>query len=1556
MGSFLSSLFGGGNSTSQTTTNKPNAQVLSDYLAMLKQAQGLSSKAYPDYTPAEAAAAQAKYDPSLVAPMTPYQYQAMQGMSQLPGYSQPYMDTAAGLAALGASPIQMQQFSPGAVNQYLSPYLQNVMGSAVANINETNAQQQQQVLGNSIARGAFGGDRGSIAQSELARQQGLANNATLANIANTGYGQALGEFNNQQQQNMLAQLQSAQLANNASSQFANIGTQGQNAYLQGLQAMYGAGTAQQQQQQAQLSTAYQQYLNQQQYPYQQLNWYTGLLNGAATGMGGTTTASIPQPSLANQLIGGIGMIGSMGNGNNNYFSQGLSAIGNGISNAASSAGNWLSGLGFAEGGRVGFADGGAPSLDPSTAYSNYVALAQSGTATPDQLNAAYQAYILAETNYVPQNTTSAATTPTAATTPADTSKSQDNKQADTLPTYGRNGNGGNGGNGADYSSSSDTSSGGYGSTMGEASPGGYFSDMHGGFGPNVSGVVGNVIGSAIGSGLAGPLGGIIGGQIGKNYAGSGFAQSGYTVDPQTGLIKGTAAYDPTQAGATAPASSSDQFTALYGGGNNPISQAGNAGSGVITNTQNPFNGNVQAKYNSLSPDVAVQPNAATAGVPTADSLKLFSQIAQQESGVQQFDKNGNPMIDSVPGQNGEYAIGLSQIQPSTAAAAAAAAGIPFDATRLATDPNYNAAIGQAYTSQLVDKYNGNTTLAAAAYNAGEGNVAKVIAMFNGDLNAAAKYVSDRGYVKSVAGQPISQPVLQTFSQVSPALSGLQQGNIITRFGDTNLANQPIMTAPDYTGAKQNTSPDVSNPYGFAGNLNVNGLGDVGVTDNASGSGVFSGGQNSGPTMSAPPETGNGGFGSFGIGGIQSDTGGGNGGGGGNYNSPSESSGGPGHGASQDSGGGWGNYGSFGESSGYGGGSDTSGGDTGGGDGGGEKRGGLVTRHHHYDTGGVVVPDASTQQISLQYGMPTQADLKRFAQSIMGTGVAPRSGQAEALAASGVVPQAASGGRIHKQVAGPVVWSGGDMVPDQSEYPVGQDIIQNAPIYQPSVEVKPSGVISRSSGAYDPTMGSAPPEKQKLLDNSVSQEEPKRTEPVMPKVELAPPAPNTKEEDWTAAFAPEPEQKKKGVQVAQNVNPNVMSDAEPQGQIGVMRAEDPYRLAAFNAFARLAGTPGSFGVGLAAAADQYSKTLLAGQENQRKQFDTLAAARLREAEANQANVAAMMGRVDTKGLGTKVYTPGENGGIEISSGIVVPGQTTTLGGQASSQPVSTTLVGQGTEPNAPSLAFAGPAAGAADPQEALNKQAVAALAAQNDIMQAAVSPEIQATKYSNFDSEAQKVANAARANQNVLYNQIKAITALPESGGMQVGAGANIRYLAANYFNQLIPGLGATADNLSNAEVANKIATYSAQNVGNDAAAVWKGALSKAQPNVELQKATSNELMAAALVNQKREIDRGQFSNAYGQVTYNHGGSGNVVFDKVNPPALYQRDQAIFQDMMNNKGVPMQDMNDPKKQVTENPVTALLNGRWTPQEFDAWADGAYGSRYGIKNLHLSDYLR
>ena len=343
----------GGSSGSSTSTYSPPPEVAAAYKQLLSNAQPLFTAPYQPYTAGKAETAQDMV-PLTVAPQTPNQVAAGQNIASLAGYYQPYANAATDLIQQGSQPIQLQQFNNQSVGQYMSPFMQNVMGSTVANINETNAQQQQQVLGNAIAKGAYGGDRAGIAQSELARQQNLANNATLANIANTGYNSALGQFNQMNQQGIQAQLGSGQLAQSGAQGLGNLGTMGQNAALQQAQAQYGIGGAQQQQKQAELSTAYQNYLNQIAYPYQQAQFEGGLISGVASGSGGTTTSTPAQPGAANQIIGGLGALGSLGSlfgggggaaGGMGGFGSMLGGIGSGLGAAATGIGEGIGAAG-----------------------------------------------------------------------------------------------------------------------------------------------------------------------------------------------------------------------------------------------------------------------------------------------------------------------------------------------------------------------------------------------------------------------------------------------------------------------------------------------------------------------------------------------------------------------------------------------------------------------------------------------------------------------------------------------------------------------------------------------------------------------------------------------------------------------------------------------------------------------------------------------------------------------------------------------------------------------------------------------------------------------------------------------------------------------------------------------------------------------------------------------------------------------------------------------------------------------------------------------------------
>ena len=95
------------------------------------------------------------------------------------------------------------------------------------------------------------------------------------------------------------------------------------------------------------------------------------------------------------------------------------------------------------------------------------------------------------------------------------------------------------------------------------------------------------------------------------------------------------------------------------------------------------------------------------------------------------------------------ARGLMQITPQTAdEIAQKSGGTQFEQGDLAT-PQINIAYGSWYLRWLLDHYDGNETLAVAAYNAGSGNVDRWVAADPGLEAAEIPFPETRAYVTKV---------------------------------------------------------------------------------------------------------------------------------------------------------------------------------------------------------------------------------------------------------------------------------------------------------------------------------------------------------------------------------------------------------------------------------------------------------------------------------------------------------------------------------------------------------------------------------------------------------------------------------------------------------------------------------------------------------------------------------------------------------------------------------------------------------------------------------------
>lgn len=259
----------------------------------------------------------------------PFYGQAAGNIAQAQGAGQPYtgLATQAGLA--GTQAIAPQALNIGA---YQNPYIQSVVDPTMAALRQQQQMEQSQLMGQQAMRGAFGGDRGSIAAANLARQQGLASAQTEAGLRSQGFQQALQAAQQQQgvglgaaqanraalqqfspqalaigqqafQQPMAAAQAQQQLGQgllgygqNVAQGLSGLGQQGAQLGLATGQAQLGAGTLEQQTQQQLNSAFYNQFQQQQGYPFQVAQFLANIGMGTGPLYGSTTTGVTGQPT------------------------------------------------------------------------------------------------------------------------------------------------------------------------------------------------------------------------------------------------------------------------------------------------------------------------------------------------------------------------------------------------------------------------------------------------------------------------------------------------------------------------------------------------------------------------------------------------------------------------------------------------------------------------------------------------------------------------------------------------------------------------------------------------------------------------------------------------------------------------------------------------------------------------------------------------------------------------------------------------------------------------------------------------------------------------------------------------------------------------------------------------------------------------------------------------------------------------------------------------------------------------------------------------------------
>jgi hypothetical protein len=286
---------GGKQTTTQTQTQSVDPEFKARALDVYSRAQTAADRPYQAYTG------------ELVAGFTPQQQQAFGMFGTAAGAGQPAVSQAQALAGqVGAA---QPQTVAEAMQAYQNPYTQQVIDTALGDIERSRLMAQEQNAAQAIRAKAFGGSRQGVVEAETNRAALEQAAKTAAGLRASGFETAAGLGARDIAATQQAEAQ--RLA--AAGTLGQLGGAEQAMALRGAEALFGAGGAQQQLEQARLEDAYKRFAEERGYPLEQLNILQqalGFFPNPITTTGTTTQRQTLGPMDIISRIGGTAAQGA----------------------------------------------------------------------------------------------------------------------------------------------------------------------------------------------------------------------------------------------------------------------------------------------------------------------------------------------------------------------------------------------------------------------------------------------------------------------------------------------------------------------------------------------------------------------------------------------------------------------------------------------------------------------------------------------------------------------------------------------------------------------------------------------------------------------------------------------------------------------------------------------------------------------------------------------------------------------------------------------------------------------------------------------------------------------------------------------------------------------------------------------------------------------------------------------------------------------------------------------------------------------------------------------
>lgn len=242
------------------------------------------------------------YGAPRIAGFSPEQEQAFSGFQSSMGAYQPYLNAATEGLQRGTGSFT----APGVASQYMNPYTQNVVagiGSAAGrNLTENILPGLNRTF---VGGGTFGGKRSAEFTARAVRDANAAALSEQNKAMKEGYESGMNQFNTEANRYITASPYMAALGSQAQTQ--------RNLDLAGLEQI---GSQRQQLGQRSADMAYQDFINQRDYPYEQIQRLAAIGGQPSAQGSGTVSTTTPRPSSTGQVLGaitgGIGLLGATG--------------------------------------------------------------------------------------------------------------------------------------------------------------------------------------------------------------------------------------------------------------------------------------------------------------------------------------------------------------------------------------------------------------------------------------------------------------------------------------------------------------------------------------------------------------------------------------------------------------------------------------------------------------------------------------------------------------------------------------------------------------------------------------------------------------------------------------------------------------------------------------------------------------------------------------------------------------------------------------------------------------------------------------------------------------------------------------------------------------------------------------------------------------------------------------------------------------------------------------------------------------------------------------------